>query len=354
MVCFSTFEKFPIPCNRLVAKTRIEADLVCILLIYSCGENENHNSTFEMPFGDRGKFGFLPSLELLPFFEKSFLEAAGIGFVARASYGSIARDMLIGKFVGGVLPWEIFVAEVLALPGQRNQWKAMYFSTPSPAELVLQTPIFKALTADSRGAARKVPARLSIGIESRSSFTRHQFSAWLNRLKLSPRPEVSFKFLPMDQRLLGMPADALDGFIARSPWGLIAEEQNLGRVVENFSAKIEPQPLVTVCRKERCGCDSSDVNEGVAALRHARSAVFQGDSFDTPAQEMWAAGKPQVPVKSLEESRSIYGELMLKPDEPASVDRILHGLQLLHKIEMLPPQIAPTEQTARLLSALDS
>jgi hypothetical protein len=99
------------------------------------------------------QIGILPSLEIVPFFEEKFQEASHFGFVARSSYGSIARDMLTGTLDGGDLPWEIFTSDVLALPGQRTQWNVPFFPHACATELVLRAPIHKRL--NTKGAARK-------------------------------------------------------------------------------------------------------------------------------------------------------------------------------------------------------
>ncbi len=306
-----------------------------------------------MPSETLEQFGILPSLELMPFFDESFMAAAGVDFVARASYGSIAREMLMGKFVGGVLPWEIFVAEVLALPGQRNQWAASFFSKPSPAELVLQTHIYKALCPVAGSSARKIPQRLLIGIESRNSLTRHQFSEWLNTLKLSPRPEIVFKFLPIDQRLQGLPADALDGFIARSPWGMIAEEQGLGSIVREFSQESMSQLLVTVCRKETAKCAVFRDEGLLQKISEARANLLEEKHFESAARRMGESGKPHIPIGLLKKAFSLNQPSAAIMDVIADVTKVTEELLGLYKVSMLPPQVAPTEQTARLISAME-
>jgi len=303
-----------------------------------------------MPSGKQEKFGILPSLELMPFFERAFLQAVAVEFVARASYGSIAREMLVGNLVGGVLPWEVFVSEVLALPGQRNQWTAAFFSDPYPTELILQTHIQKALCQDPASPARKIPARLQIGIESRSSLTRHQFTEWLNTLELSPRPEIVFKFLPMDQRLQGMPAQALDGFIARSPWGVIAEEQKLGSIVREFPTKGISQRLVTVCRKDIGACERFCNESALGKLVEARGTISDPANFEDAAMRMGGSGKPHIPLDFLKKAARTHGHPAPARDVRADVAEVTRELLYLHKLSMLPPQVSPTEQTARLIS----
>lgn len=306
-----------------------------------------------MTHGNQDKFGFLPSLEVLPFFDEDFIKAVELRYVAYASYGSIAREMLVGNLAGGILPWEIFASEILALPGQRDQWTAAFFSKPSPTELVLQTQIYRALFPDSNSASasRKIPAQLMIGIENRSSLTRHQFSNWLNSLKLNPRPKVVFKFLPMDQRLQGMPADALDGFIARSPWGMMAEEQKLGRLVkESFSEDVS-QKLVTVCRKNVSTCDRLCDPKVLRILSQCRQSISEVSRFDAAAKCMRASGKPYIASDLLAKAALLHTPTGTLSDVKADVPTITSELQALHRVSMLSPRIAPTEQTSWLLAS---
>ena len=176
-----------------------------------------------MPSVFSNQIGILPSLEIVPFFEEGVQKSSNIDFLARSSYGSIARDMLTGSLDGGVLPWEIFISDVFALPGQRTQWDAPFFPHACATELVLRIPVHKILSA--KGTTKKLPSRLVIGVESRNSLTKVQMLEWLRGLGKFPKPEVVFNFLPMDLMLQAMAADAIDGFIAASPWGLIAEEK---------------------------------------------------------------------------------------------------------------------------------
>lgn len=303
-----------------------------------------------MPHGTKEKFGILPSLELLPFFTSEFEKAADLAFVTRASYGSIAREMLVGNLAGGILPWEIFAAEILALSGQRDQWKAGFFSDPSPTELVLGTEAYKALCPESPASNRKIPTRLQIGIENRSSFTRHQFTEWLNSLKLSPRPEVVFKFLPMDQRLQGISASALDGFIARSPWGIIAEEQELGTMVRGFSELGVSKKLIAVFHKNVDSLKILSAPQTLQALAKARLQLLKTGEIELAAQRMMACGKLHLPTSSILKAAELYRNQKMPTDAHADIARITEELQNLHKVSMLPPQIAATEQTARLLA----
>lgn len=302
-----------------------------------------------MPPGNPEKIGILPSLELLPFFDEDFMKAAGVRHVAFASYGSIAREMLVGNLAGGVLPWEIFASEVLALPGQRDHWTVAFFSKPSPTELVLQTQIHKSIHSENGGHSKKIPTRLQIGIESRNSLTRSQFLNWLKKINPSSKPQVIFKFLPMDQRLQGLPSDAIDGFIARSPWGQVAEERNLGMLENDFSDTSVDQLLVTVCRKDIATRDSLCAEKTLRILSDARIKLAVRTHLESAASRMDASGRPRIPFIFLAKAAKKHGITSVDHDIPADITKITTELQSLQRLEILPPQIAANAQTARLL-----
>ena len=301
--------------------------------------------------GFQEKIGILPSLELLPFFDEDFMKEVGTSYTAYASYGSIARDMLTGNLVGGVLPWEIFASEVLALPGQRNQWTIAFFSKPSPAELVLQTLVSKAIHGEGGSSSRKLPSKLSIGIESRNSLTRHHFIKWLDTLNLKPKPEIIFKFLPLNQRLEGLPADALDGFIGRSPWGLVAEERNLGTLVKDFSKSTLDQLLVTVCRKNLPITRALSDPEALRKLSKAREKLLTRAHLKGAASRMDASGRPRIPFIFLAKAVIEHDLANSENDIAANEARITTELLHLQAVSLLPAQIAATGQTAKLLAS---
>jgi hypothetical protein len=293
------------------------------------------------------KIGILPSLEVVPFFEEEFLAASNIGFVARSSYGSIARDMLTGILDGGVLPWEIFTSDVLALPGQRTQWDVPFFPHACATELALRTPVHKSLC--SKSAARKSPSRLVIGVESRNSLTRAQWREWLRGLGKSPQPEVEFKFLPMDLMLQAMAADAIDGFIAPSPWGLIAEEKQLGILDSRFKPGAFAQQIVIANRKSQPLAGLATMRELAGALTRARSRLADPGAFEKAACRMSLSGKPVIQAESLSHAVRHHASSEPANDELSDVAKLTRELLRLESFAALPPQIAPTEQTAMLL-----
>jgi hypothetical protein len=295
--------------------------------------------------------GILPSLEVLPFFDAAFMEGVNLSYAAHASYGSIAREMLVGNLAGGIMPWEIFVSDVFSLPGQRNQWAVAFFSKPGLLELVLQTKTHRNIRPEGgRGTQKKSSTKLQIGVESRNSLTCRHFMEWLEKAIPLPRPEVAFRFLPMDQRLQSLPADALDGFIARSPWGHVAEERDIGKRQEDFSQAAAGQPLVTVCRREVELCVRLCAETIPILLSEGRRRLSDPVYLESAAGRLDASGKPRIPFVFLAEAAKTQNIANWDDEMPADIEKITSELQALGRLGHLPAQIAANEQTARLLS----
>jgi hypothetical protein len=93
------------------------------------------------------QMGVFPSLEVLPVFVDLPPDGLCYPFVPKAfsCYGEISRNLLTRQLAGGILPWEIFVTDILSLPGQRNRWHVPMFLHACPTELVLREPVYRAL-----------------------------------------------------------------------------------------------------------------------------------------------------------------------------------------------------------------
>lgn len=310
---------------------------------------QNKNPHIEVPSTFPHHIGILPSLELLPFFEERLQAETDVGFVARSSYGSIARDMLTGALDGGILPWEIFASDVLALPGQRAQWIAPIFPHACPTELVLQAAIHRAFHPPKGATNRKPPSRLVIGVESRNSLTKNQLREWLGGIVKSPDLKPVFKSLPMDLMLQAMAADAIDGFIAPSPWGWIAEERQLGIVDQRFTPGTFAQQLVMACRKNLTTAFSPLLRDLAARLASARSKIADPVPFENAANRMALCGKPVIHVEALAAASRKHASAQPAQDLVSNVETLTRELQRLESFSALPPQIAPTAQTALLL-----
>lgn len=328
--------------------------MVCHLLAWAVASRKGpfpgiNHSRLPLPSPRPHQIGILPSLEILPFFEETFQAASRICLAARSSYGSIARDMLTGALDGGVLPWEIFASDVLARPGQRTEWGIPLFAHACPTELVLRAPVHRALYPPKDAVARKLPVRMVIGVESRNSLTKKQLHEWLADPGRIPKPEIVFRFLPMELMLQAMAAEAIDGFIAPSPWGLIAAEKQLGILDACFKPGKFGQQLVVVCRKGQPIAGLPAPGDLAAQLANARSHLSNTDRFENAAARMAESGKPVIHAAALANAARLHASSASARDVVPDVKQLTGELRRLESFAVLPPQIAPTEPTAMLL-----
>ncbi|MBX3743358.1 MAG: ABC transporter substrate-binding protein [Akkermansiaceae bacterium] len=299
--------------------------------------------------------GFVPSLEVLPLIGTTLQPPASptppLRLRACSSYGSIARGMLTAELSGGILPWEVFINEVLALPGQRAHWMVPLFLHPCPTEILVKDSVFKYLHPSRSGTRVKPPGRLVFGIESRSSLTRSQVRAWLARWNHKSAIQLEFKVLPMNLMLEGVKAEILDGIIVPTPWGKYAESAGVGKVDPHFTPGLLSQKLALVLRRDVSENPFPDPSAAALDLTAARRQLRNPSVLLKAAAEMARHGRPFLPAAIIGGS----AELHLQQNDPAeftpSSAQLVHELLILRDLSALPPQIAPTRQTALLLAA---
>jgi hypothetical protein len=298
--------------------------------------------------------GILPSLEVLPFFasdspERSASRDFPFQLKAYSSYGEISRCLLTRKIMGGIIPWEIFIADVLALPGQRTSWKIPIFLHACPTELVLRESVYKAFYPSQGGAPAKLPQRLTVGIESQNSLTKSQSREWLNQWKNGSSTELHFRMLPMDMMIHALKAEALDAIIAPSPWGIHAESTGLGRRDPRFSPGKFAQRLVMVCHREFLE-QHPDLSQTLARnIAGARTHLKDPATFTKSIERMSRCGRPLVRRDFLEKAATVHSFSSLDNDEIPDMQKLVAELMALNDFSVLPSQVAPSEQTARLL-----
>jgi hypothetical protein len=298
--------------------------------------------------------GILPSLEVLPFFasdspERSASRDFPFQLKAYSSYGEISRCLLTRKIMGGIIPWEIFIADVLALPGQRTSWKIPIFLHACPTELVLRESVYKAFYPSQAGAPAKLPQRLTVGIESQNSLTKGQSREWLNQWKNGSSTELVFRMLPMDMMIHALKAEALDAIIAPSPWGIHAESMGLGRRDPRFSPGKFAQRLVMVCHREFLE-QHPDLSQILARnIAGARTQLKDPATFTKSIERMSRCGRPLVERDFLEKAATLHSFSSLDNDMIPDMQKLVAELMALNDFSVLPSQVAPSEQTARLL-----
>lgn len=257
--------------------------------------------------------------------------------------------MLTGELAGGILHWEIFIAEVLALPGQRALWATPLFLRACPTEILVRDPLFKCLYPPQPTTATKLAARLVFGVASRSSLTQAQIRAWLSRWPNGSQIQLVFKVLPMDLMLQAIKAEMLDGIIVPAPWGMHAEALGLGKIDPQFAPGPLAQKVVMICRRDAFGTRTKCFEAFAEDLTAARLRLRSSAILHQATQEMARYGRPFIPPNLLEHAWKRH-HLCESPGEKApDADQLVHELKRLENLSVLPPQVAPTEQTARLL-----
>lgn len=298
--------------------------------------------------------GILPSLEVLPFFASDAPERSpGRDFPfqlkAYSSYGEISRSLLTRQLMGGIIPWEIFIANVLALPGQRACWKIPIFLDACPTELVLREPVYKTFYPSQTGSPAKLPQRLTVGIESQNSLTKGQSREWLGHWKNGASTELIFKMLPMDMMIHALKAEALDAIIAPSPWGIHAESTGLGKRDPRFSPGKFAQRLVMVCHREFLE-HKPDLSQILAqGIAGARIQLKNPATFSQSIERMSQCGRPLVRREPLEKAATLHSFASLNKDVVPDIEKLVAELMALNEFAALPSQVAASEQTARLL-----
>lgn len=295
----------------------------------------------------------MPSLEVLPLFEGGLHphepKKTGFRYKAHSSYGSIARGMLTGELAGGILHWEVFISEVLALPGQRALWTMPLFLHACPTEILFRESLFKILYPSQKSSPSKLPNRLIFGVESRNSLTQSQVQAWLSRWTTHSKIQLVFKVLPMDLMLQGIKAEMLDGIIVPAPWGMQAEAMGVGKVDPQFAPGNLAQKVVMVCRRDTFEKPVSTLEDIATDLTAARIRLRTPAVLRKAADEMARHGKPLISAQLLERSAKRHFTCDSPYEITPDTDHVVHELKRLENLSALPPQVAPNEQTARLL-----
>ena len=257
--------------------------------------------------------------------------------------------MLTGVLDGGILPWEIFTTDLLARPGQRTNWNILTFIHACPTELVLNPSVHRALHPSKSSTKRKPPSHLNIGVESRNSLTKNQVHEWLAGLPASPKLKITFKFLPIDLMPQAMAADAIDGFIAATPWGMVAEEKQLGILDHSFKPGTFAQKVVIACRRSEPARGLPAMTNRVREIQDARAHLADTARFRKAAEMLTLAGNPVIPVESLARAAHKHASTDAPRDLLPDLAILSEELRRLESFSILPAEIAANEQTARLL-----
>ncbi len=248
--------------------------------------------------------GFIPSLELLPLLAATRQDTSSLRFQGCPGYGRIIRQLLTGDLQAGVLPWELFVSEVLTRPGQADQWSVPLVIQTCPSEMVLSRAAFRCCFPPRTAAAAGPMPKLTFAIEGKRSLTRLQIGHWLSPLPGAARPR--YKVLPLELMLKGLKADMIDGIVAPAPWGMYAEKLALGKAAPTFAAGPFAQHMVFICQKTVTDHLANLLHHLPAACLAARHNL--GDEATLRATASWAnaAGGPPLSAPLLAQSAARY------------------------------------------------
>ena len=291
--------------------------------------------------------GILPSLEVLPLFTDD--NDFPFGMKAFSSYGEISRALLTRKLMVGIIPWEIFISDVLALPGQRANWKILIFLHACPTELVLREPIYKAFYPAQTAVHAKLPTRLTVGIESQNSLTKAQTREWLVHWKNSHTIDLTFRMLPMDLMIQALEAEALDAIIAPSPWGIHAEANGLGKRDPRFIPGKFAKRLVMVCHREFLEKHPALTQSLSRTIAAARTGLKDLSALARAIERLLKCGKPAVRSGLLEQAATLHSFSAMNQDVVPDIRKLVSELMSLDGFSALPAQVSASEQTARLL-----
>jgi hypothetical protein len=159
----------------------------------------------------------------------------------------MVRGLLTGALEVGLIPWELFVSDLLSRPGQTRVWRIPAVMKACPMELALSQSARKRVYPMKRKARSTAPVELVFGVEGRHSFTKRQIIAWIESLNSKHMGLPSFKVLPMKLMIKALKMGEVDGVLAPSPWGLQAEIEGVGRIEPSFEEGELGQHLVLVC-----------------------------------------------------------------------------------------------------------
>jgi hypothetical protein len=293
--------------------------------------------------------GFVPSLEVLPVLSGAREHGRRLQFKGCPGYGRIIRHLLTGDLQAGILPWELFVSEILTRPGQDGRWAIPLVIQACPMELVLSRAAHR-LCFSSRGpVSSREMRRLTFAIEAKRSLSRLQIALWLSAIPGAARP--LFKVLPMELMLKGLEAGMMDGIVAPAPWGLLAEAAGCGRLEVPFETGAYAQQVVLVCQQNVCDAAPQICQELPEACAAARRQLTDPAAFLETASWATAAGWPQLTPELLRQSAARYpgpsgsGVPDFAPDQAW----LTRELQTLIEWQVLAPKESPATLAEGLL-----
>lgn len=307
--------------------------------------------------------GFVPTLEALPLVAELSL-SSDWKMVPCPSYGRVIRQMLAGQFSTGLLPFEVFLMEILSRPALLDRWCVPMVLPAAPVELVMSQRMMKQIQQGEAHRSGLSVQSLAIGIESRNSLTRHQFIAWQRTHPGLENAKPVFKMLPMELMHQAMIAESIDGFVVPTPWGIAAEGLSDGRLIDDFVSGKLGQQLVLCCHRNVVDTDSDRWLALTGKLAVQRDLLSNASERDAAIQAMHQLGRPHCDEDACVRSARLYFDTMTKnefvPDEEwlnkqiERLARLIPAVARSNGLATLPRSLAMVRSTGRSKSAIPS
>jgi len=258
-----------------------------------------------MNFSPYPSTGFVPSLEVMPMVDQA-MHGQAWQMRAFSGYGRIIRALLTGDITAGLIPWELFVTELLSKPGQRDRWAVPLVIHACPMELFLTPGAMKHLRPPPAKKGEPSSTRLLFGIEARRSYTRFQILEWQKSLAIPHLEAPTFKVLPMELMLKGLKAGVIDGVVAPTPWGMQAEANGTAVINQEFTMGDYEQKVVLACQRSAAE-DNRELLHGLPLrLKAAHKRLDQEDAFIKTAEFMAGLGSPRFDPAMLLKAARLY------------------------------------------------
>ena len=257
--------------------------------------------------------GFVPTLEALPLVAELSSESDW-KMEPCPSYGRVIRQMLAGQISTGLLPFEVFLIEILSRPALLDRWCVPMVLPAAPIELVMSQRMMKQIQQSHQHRATPPIHSMVIGIESRNSLTRHQFIAWQRAHPGLEEAKPVFKMLPMELMQQAMIAESIDGFVVPTPWGIAAEAPSDGRLIADFNSGKLGQQLVLCCHRNVVEAASGAWDALPGRLAARRGILANSTERDAAIKTMHRLGRPHCDADACVRSADLYFATMSKDE----------------------------------------
>jgi hypothetical protein len=266
------------------------------------------------------------------------------------SYGRVIRQMLAGQFCSGLVPFEVFLIEILSRPALIDRWCVPIVMAAAPVELVMSQRMMKQIQPADQCRSGSSIKSVVIGIESRNSLTRHQFIAWQRSHQSLATVKPVFKMLPMELMEKAMQAETIDGFLVPTPWGMALESGSEGRMVTEFKSGKLSQQLVLCCHRNVVeAAPEAWITLPERIGRQRRMQIECPPARDRAIKAMTAMGRPHCDESALVTAAERYLESMVKTD---FIPEAAWLSKQIEKLARLIPSVARFNSLDKLADSL--